>query len=93
MNAAAPLPRLPYVLLILMSIVCFGGPFVIFWALRGGDHPGWPPDRPLEWAAIAVVMGLFLAFFVACVSIRLWLRPGTPARSPHDSIDPEGTRR
>jgi hypothetical protein len=76
MNSAAPLPRLPYVLLILMSIVSFGGPFAIFAALRGGENPGWPPDRLLEWAVIAVVMVLFLSLFVACVSIRLWFKPG-----------------
>ncbi|MFO0890712.1 MAG: hypothetical protein U0790_16405 [Isosphaeraceae bacterium] len=79
MNAAAPLPRLPYVLLLLMSLVSFGGPFVIFAALRGGDSTGWPPDRAWEWAVIAVVMVLFLGLFAACVSIRLWFRPAAHA--------------
>jgi hypothetical protein len=75
MKALAPLPRSPYVLLILMTIVSFGGPFLMVAALRGGENPGWPPDRPVEWATVAVVMTLFLALFTACVSIRLWFRP------------------
>lgn len=87
MNGSAPLPRLPYVLLVLMSIVSFGGPFVILWALRGGEQPGWPPDRTAEWAAIATVMALFFSLFIACVSIRLWFRPEQPLRSDHDRID------
>jgi len=75
MKAAAPLPRLPYVLLVAMTVVSFGGPFVIVGVVRGGDSARWPPDRPLEWVTIGVVLALFLILFVACVSIRLWFRP------------------
>jgi hypothetical protein len=74
MSPSEPLPRLPYVLLVAMTIVSFAGPFVIFLVMRGGASPRWPPDRWIEWAAIAIVMGLFLALFVACLSIRLWFR-------------------
>jgi hypothetical protein len=41
----------------------------------GGDRAGWPPDRPIEWVTIGLVLALFLVLFVACVSIRLWYRP------------------
>jgi hypothetical protein len=61
-----------------MSIVSFGGPFLMLWALSGGEKPGWPPDRPFESIVIAVVLILFLALFVACLSIRLWFKPAPP---------------
>ncbi len=75
MSPVQPLPRLPYVLLIALSIVSFGGPFAIFLAVRGGESATWPPDRPIEWAAVIVVLALFLVLFVACVTIRLWFHP------------------
>ena len=75
MKAADPLPRLPYVLLAAMTVVSFGGPFVIVGVIWGGDSAGWPPDRPIEWVTIGLVLALFLVLFVACVSIRLWYRP------------------
>ena len=75
MKAADPLPRLPYVLLAAMTVVSFGGPFVIVGVMRGGERARWPPDRPMEWVTIGVVLALFLILFVACVSIRLWFRP------------------
>ncbi len=75
MSPAQPLPRLPYVLLIALSVVAFGGPFLIFLVVRGGQSATWPPDRPIEWAAIVVVLALFLILFIACLTIRLWFRP------------------
>ena len=75
MKAADPLPRLPYVLLAAMTVVSFGGPFVIVGVVRGGDSARWPPDRPIEWLTIGLVLALFLVLFVACVTIRVWYRP------------------
>jgi len=75
MRSAEPLPRLPYVLLAALSVVCFGGPFLIVGVIGGGQSSRWPPDRPIEWLTIGAVMALFLALFVACVSIRVWYRP------------------
>ena len=43
-------------LLLAMTLVSFGGPFVILVVLRGGTSAEWPPDRPVEW--VAVVTGL-----------------------------------
>ncbi len=74
-KTAAPLPRTPYILLIALSVVSFGGPFLMMGVIRGGPSAGWPPDRPIEWVTTAVVLVLFLALFAACVSIRVWYRP------------------
>jgi hypothetical protein len=85
MKRAEPLPWLPYLLLIAMTAVSFGGPFVILATVRGGASGGWPPDRPVEWASIAAVMVLFLVLFTACVSLGAWYRPRKrPARRTRD---------
>jgi hypothetical protein len=76
MKSARPLPRLPYALLLAMSFVSFGGPFLIFGVIRGGESPRLPPDRPVEWFVIGLVFVLFLVLFVACLSIQRWSRPG-----------------
>ncbi len=75
MKSADPLPRLPYFLLAALTVVSFGGPFVIVAVVRGGASAAWPPDRPLEWLTISLVLGLFLCLFLACLSIRFWFRP------------------
>ena len=74
MRSADPLPRLPYVLLAALSVVCFGGPFLIVGVIWGGQSSRWPPDRPIEWLTIGAARR-FLVLFVACVSIRVWFRP------------------
>ena len=74
MSAKQPLPRLPYFLLGGLTCASFGGPFVILMVVRGGSSARWPPDRPVEWAAIALVFGLVVALFLACVSIGWWYR-------------------
>ena len=84
MSASDPLPRLPSVLLIALSIVSFGGPFVMVGVIRAGGSPGWPPDRPIEWLTAGVVLTLFLILFVACVTLSAWFRPGTKLVSRGD---------
>ena len=49
--------KFAYVLLMLMSIFAFGGPFAIGRVLEGGEHGGWPPDRPVEWVTLVGVCG------------------------------------
>jgi hypothetical protein len=75
MKPAQPLPRLPYVLLAAMSLVSFGGPFVILGVIWGGESSRWPPDRPIEWIVLGIIFSLFLGLFIACVGIRAWYRP------------------
>lgn len=68
---AAPVRRLPYVLLGLMTLASFGGPFGIVAILQGGERPGWPPDRPVEWVAFAAICGLVAALMIACLALGL----------------------
>ena len=42
MSGKEPLPRLPYVLLGAMTVVSFGGPFLILFVVRGGNSARWP---------------------------------------------------
>ena len=82
MSTKERLPRLPYVLLGAMTLVSFIGPFVILATIRGGRSSKWPPDRPVEWVAIAVVIGLVIALFLACLSIGWWHRQASPVNEP-----------
>jgi hypothetical protein len=82
MSTQEPLPRLPYVLLAAMTFVSFVGPFVLLGVLHGGASGKWPPDRPVEWAVVIVVVGLVLGLFGACVSIGRWHRRAASASKP-----------
>jgi hypothetical protein len=94
MTSKAPLPALPYVLLGAMTAVSFGGPFVILLVVRGGASANWPPDRPVEWITIGLVIWLAIALFFACVSIGWWYprarhvapakNRATPEHQPHE---------
>ena len=72
----ASLPVLPFVALGLMTLASFGGPLVILVAVRGGASPDWPPDRPVEWWALGIVVGLVVVLMAACVTAGLWSKPG-----------------
>ncbi len=65
------LPRLPLILLGFMTLLTFGGPIAIGAILRGGGSPDWPPDRPIEWAVLAVVSGLVAVLMLACCGLAL----------------------
>ena len=65
--------RLPYILLIAMTVVSFGGPFAILAALHLGERTDWPPEGPLEWSVVLLVVGLVVMIFALCVSMRFWL--------------------
>jgi hypothetical protein len=72
MSAAQGITRLPYVLLGAMTFVTFAGPFVILAVVRGGRSSSLPPDRPVEWGTIIVVIGLEVVLFLACVTVGWW---------------------
>ncbi len=74
MSRMPPLPRMPYVLLGLLTFACFGGPFALL-IVRGGERGDWPPDRAIEWVVIALVFTATAALFVACVTLGWWYRP------------------
>ena len=77
----------PFLLLGLMTVLAFGGPFAIVLAIRGGRRPDWPPDRPLEWWTFGIVTGLFVILMTACLAIGLtqWRRAmaGRPSLESH----------
>jgi hypothetical protein len=72
------------VLLGALSLVCFGGPAAILVAVRGGESPRWPPDRPLEWITIVLVIALFIGLFFACVTFGWWHPTPGPTKEPDD---------
>lgn len=61
-----------YILLGLMTLVSFGGPFLIAVLLWGGERSEWPPDRPIEWIGFGLVVFLFFACFLACLTAPWW---------------------
>ncbi len=82
MSSKSRLLNLPYVLLIAMTFVSFGGPFLIFVVVRGGESAVWPPDRALEWITIALVLTLFITLFSACVTMGWWYTTPPQSRRP-----------
>ncbi|CAN5733819.1 hypothetical protein BH23PLA1_BH23PLA1_07350 [soil metagenome] len=80
-----PLRRLPFVLLGLMTVVTFLGPFVILLVLRGGRRPVWPPDRPVEWVVFWGVSGVVAGLMVACLGVSLKFQ-GQFARSGEGKV-------
>jgi H+/Cl- antiporter ClcA len=71
MSRMPPLPRLPFALLGLLTLACFGGPLALF-IVRGGPSGDWPPDRIVEWIVVGLVFTLVAALFVACVTVGWW---------------------
>jgi hypothetical protein len=65
-----------------MTVASFAGPFVMLLVVRGGPSEGWPPDRPVEWVTIALVLILTLALFVACVTLPWWYPPARAKMQP-----------
>ena len=61
--------RLAYALLAAMTLLSFGGPFLIGAIMRGGDSPNWPPDRPVEWTAFGGVTALVVVVLVGIALI------------------------
>ena len=72
MSRIPPVPRLPYLLLGGLTLVCFGGPVAMLVIVRGGPGARWPPDRAIEWVVIGLVFTLAIALFLACVSLGWW---------------------
>lgn len=74
MSGPFPASRPAYVLLGLMTLLSFGGPFLIALILWSGGKSGWPPDRPVEWIGVGLILGLFLICFVACLAAPFWIK-------------------
>lgn len=80
----ARVPRLPYILLGLMTAATLVGPLVIGYVLRGGDSPDWPPDRPMEWLILVAVCVTVVTLMLACLSLAL-INRNPPATRPPDA--------
>jgi hypothetical protein len=72
----------PYLLLAAMSLVSFGGPFLVLFVVQGGVSADWPPDRALEWITIGLVVVLFVTLFAGCTTLGWWYAPLRQRRSP-----------
>jgi lipid-A-disaccharide synthase-like uncharacterized protein len=69
---SAPVSKLPFVLLGLMTLATFTGPFLIRFTIRGGRSPAWPPDRPAEWWVFGLVTGAVAVLMIACLAVGYW---------------------
>ncbi len=65
------LPRLPFILLGLMTLFSFGGPLLIGYVLAGGSSDRWPPDRTIEWATFIGISAMVAILMAACLSLAL----------------------
>ena len=82
-RGAQPVSNAAYALLGAMTVVTFGGPFGLAWLLSGGERPGWPPDRAVEWVGTVGLLAAFVACLAACLTVRRWLlRPPSPRGGP-----------
>lgn len=69
------LPKLPFVLLGLLSLATFAGPLVIFATVLGGKSPHWPPDRAVEWWVFTLICLSVVVLTASCVTVGIWTRP------------------
>ena len=69
--ALPPTPRLPWVVLGVMTLLTLGGPVAIGVVLRGGPRATWPPDRPVEWVAVLGISGMVLALMAVATGIAV----------------------
>jgi drug/metabolite transporter (DMT)-like permease len=65
-------PGLPLLLLGLMTVASFAGPFLVALVFRGGEHQGWPPERPAEWWTLGGVSVVVVVLMAACLTVGLW---------------------
>ena len=83
--------RVAYVLFGLLTLATFGGYFLIGHVLSGGERPGWPPDRQVEWGVFAGVTGSVVALMIGLGVIWLMslagLRKEKAARTGTDRGD------
>ena len=71
--ASKTVKRLPLVMLGVMSIAAFGGPFLVRTVLAGGSNRQWPPDRPIEWYVLIGTCSLVAAMMVLLLVMNLRL--------------------
>jgi hypothetical protein len=77
-----PLPKAPFVLLGLLTVLTVGGPVVIWKTIQGGSSPRWPPDRPVEWWTFGLITGAVVVLMTSCLAIGIVNWRKTLARRP-----------
>lgn len=79
----ARVPKAPFVLLGLLTLLTLAGPIAIAKTIWGGKSPNWPPDRPVEWWVLGLVTGAVVVLMSACLAIGLsnWRRTVALAKS------------
>jgi hypothetical protein len=65
------IPRKLVVLMALMTVIAFCGPFCIGLVIRGGRSPDWPPDRPVEWYTLGGTTALLLILLVGTIAASI----------------------
>ncbi len=75
-NPPPGLPKLPLILLGLLTIVTFAGPFALLVVIQGGERREWPPDRQVEWWTFITIISLGVSLVAGCVATSLWSRKG-----------------
>lgn len=84
---SAAVPKTPFVLLGLLTILTVAGPLAISQSIQGGASPNWPPDRPVEWWIFGLCTGVFVAIMGACLAIGFANYRRTLARRPPPPVD------
>lgn len=73
-STSSKVAKLPLILLGVMTLLSFGGPFLLLFVLEGGAKPGWPPDRPVEWWTLVGICGLVAGLMVVLLVLNLRVR-------------------
>lgn len=92
MSGPPRVPRMPFVLLGLMTAFTFGGPVGFGLVLRGGRSPDWPPDRAVEWWTLAGISGMVVALMAACIVVGLGNARASDAARKARPVDAETPR-
>ncbi len=74
-------PKLPLVMLGLLTALTIMGPLMILAAIVGGPSPHWPPDRAVEWVVVVGVIVAFIVLMTACLTCGIWTRSKTASKS------------
>jgi uncharacterized membrane protein YedE/YeeE len=68
-------PKLPLIMLGLLTLATIGGPLLILAAILGGPSAKWPPDRAIEWVVLVGVIATVVVLMTACVTCGVWAKP------------------
>lgn len=85
--------RVAFVLLVLMTVVTVLGPLALYLAIAGGRHDGWPPDRPIEWIVLVIVVALGTLLFLSCLIVATRIphwSGGKPGAGSEPTDQPDG---